>query len=80
MEPNVFSLLSLINYFLLQTPNVFNKIFLNLSALYITIAVKQMYELSEEAKKGREGEEKGKGEGKGEGKSVRMRMRIRMGG
>ncbi|PKY50985.1 hypothetical protein RhiirA4_531768 [Rhizophagus irregularis] len=40
---NVLYLPSLINYFLLQTPNIFNKIFLNLSALLVTVWIIIMY-------------------------------------
>ncbi|UZO07541.1 uncharacterized protein OCT59_027824 [Rhizophagus irregularis] len=40
---NVLYLPSLINYFLLQTPNIFNKIFLNLSALLVTVWIMVMY-------------------------------------
>ncbi|CAB4394368.1 unnamed protein product [Rhizophagus irregularis] len=42
---NVLYLPSLINYFLLQTPDIFNKIFLNLSALLVTVWIIIMYKL-----------------------------------
>ncbi|PKY50986.1 hypothetical protein RhiirA4_467780 [Rhizophagus irregularis] len=42
---NILYLPSLINYFLLQTPDIFNKIFLNLSALLVTVWIIIMYKL-----------------------------------
>jgi hypothetical protein len=40
---NVLYLPSLINYFLLQTPDIFNKIFLNLSAVFVSSWIVLMY-------------------------------------
>ncbi|CAB5365741.1 unnamed protein product [Rhizophagus irregularis] len=42
---NVVYFPSLINYFLLQTPDIFNKIFLNVSALFVSSLVMHMYKI-----------------------------------
>jgi hypothetical protein len=43
INTNMFYFPSLINYFLLQTPDIFNKIFLNLTALFVSSWIVLMY-------------------------------------
>ncbi|RGB40742.1 hypothetical protein C1646_663619 [Rhizophagus diaphanus] len=62
---NVVYFPSLINYFLLQTPDIFNKIFLNVSALFVSSLVMHMYKIilknEEMEKKGEKVDERRKG-------------------